>query len=245
MHAQNKFIEPTKEDLKFLNEFLGRSEDGMNNIFAVHGFLTAIITTPIEVPPNEWLLMILNLDPRKPVFMQQRPLFSSEEESSKVILAIHNLKEYITATLQSEKPYYPLVSIEDPKMAMFKAKKENVSDWCNGYLHGVDCYLKAWSIVQNVFVPLVPFAVVSGSYSYEDLVKDMDPKSLNKNEDLKYCMETIPTTVKSLYRYWQANPYKEVAKANAAEKLIKSFKQWNEKCTCGSGKRFGDCCLKK
>ena len=235
---------PSKEDLTFLHNFLSRSEGGISTIYAIHGFLTAIISTPIDVPANEWLPVLLNIDPTENLF-SQKPIFLNEEEAPKVILGFHNLKEYITHVLKSNDLYYPLVSIDNPKLPMFEADPAHAAEWCNGYLHAVDRYLQAWSSVKNVFVPLVPFAVVSGMYPYEELVKGLD-QFLDKNADMKYNMETIPKTVKSLYRYWQVNRYRDNDKNfKPSDDLKKSFKNWNEACKCGSGKRFGECCLQK
>lgn len=231
----------TQEEFKFLNDFLLRDENGMN-LFAVHGFLTAIISCPIDVPAGEWLPSILNMDPAK--LLQQPPKFLNDEEAQKVIMIIHNLKEQITQTLNSTRLYYPLVSLEDPKKAMADAPIENVQDWCHGYLHGVDAYREEWSVLEKVFVPLVPFAVVSGAYPYEELVQGLG-KFLNKEEDIKYCMETIPPSVKSLYRFWQANRYENLVKNKENPKLKDTFKNWNEPCPCGSGKKFSECCAGK
>lgn len=208
---------------------------------ALDGFLTAVVSGPEMIPPNEWLTIVFGGD-------MEAPKWQSDEQPQDIIALLLRLMNSI-ATILSETPDYfsPLfLAYMDEEDTNEDNGKEVivVEEWCFGYMTGFMLRRDAWEghddAIEDFIHPIFIFGTAEGEPVIEEL-SDADQKELK---------ESLPYLAVSIYNYWLEIRSEEL-KDEDLQDLDDSDEPYfrhapkvgrNDPCTCGSGKKYKKCC---
>lgn len=193
----------------------GEEIDCIFSISELDGFLTALLSGPEPVSPSVWLPAI---------WRGQLPTFASEDElqhlTDLLIRHMNTLADNLYDHPEDFAPIYELGEEEDGEEQVI------VDEWCYGYMRAVQMHEKRWQpLFEQQAELLAPMLVFSG-YALDE---DEQPDSA----DLDLLRESIVDSVFAVRDFWIRESEKpKVAKPGR-----------NDPCSCGSGKKFKQCCL--
>ncbi len=131
MHLVDKHLELPplmQEELSLLDTWLRALKPGVS-LFQVHGFLCAVLTTPVEIPPTDYFPAMLVPD---------LPDVVPEEEMQMYLDMIMQLKLELAESLSHDEAVQPLVDFRSvpPLNAnrLFQDQRSHLKEWCQGYL---------------------------------------------------------------------------------------------------------------
>lgn len=238
---QNENLALNLEELKTLNDYLIRSKCEMN-VINLHGFFTAIASSPVRIIPNEWIPLIFGLEYGKSWLSNNKPNFLSEDEGKQIIILLHRLQESIMLQLKEGKPFTPLISLVDFNADIhLESSFENLQEWCMGYLFIVNNYMKTWSVAPDVFIPLFSFSVIVGNRSVLNTFEN--EKELK--DEIKRSINSLPASIQAVYQFWQDHHYADIVKESISDRFRELYKKQNELCSCGSNLKRVVCCDRK
>lgn len=212
----------------------------------LHGFLTAIVSSPYFISPTDWL---------EDIFNEPSDSMNSIEAMEKNVEAVLSLLNQIHKDI-IEGNLIPLLSLPHSKEWSKEVDLSNLSEWCKGYLHGILFYWEKWEEEETrsdfLRFHLFKITLLVGNVDQDVLfesVKPKDKKSLNKKLQLikSEIIEIFPHIIESLYVYW--SDYAEENQLNEeplVDEMLRTPQQKmgrNEPCICGSGKKYKKCCL--
>ncbi len=208
----------TPEELDRLAQFLETTEGAMPMVQA-HGLIAAMASTPsATLGPSAWLGKV-----------HGDHEFASIEEAQELSLLITRLYNQIVDDLN--KGYFNGPGeLEDARL------------WCQGYLEGAGLD-ETWIGDGEGFSMMTPMGALAGEL--DDALGDDELA----DELLVEHLEGLPDTVLKIHEYWNdwrrktLMPTLKGVRAPAPEKKQKVGR--NEKCPCGSGKKYKKCCGKK
>lgn len=219
--SKGRILPLTPEELVRLEQFSQTTPDAMPMTRA-HGLITAMASTPSpSLGPSAWMGKV-----------QGDHEFETEEEAQEISLLFTRLYNQIVTDLN--KGYFS--GPEDP---------DDVRLWCQGYLQGSRLDDK-WRDDEHGVALLLPMGVLAGEF---DLTGGEDDKG-NVIEDQsgheEGYLEELPAQVLQIHQYWntwrQKTLMPTITQAPKPEKKVKVGR--NEKCPCGSGKKYKKCCGK-
>nr|CAA6811688.1 MAG: Unknown protein [uncultured Thiotrichaceae bacterium] len=218
-------------EMDFLDDVVQQhaTEESVANISGLHGFLTAIVSGPNSLPSIYWFPAIWGDD-------DSQPDWDSDEDELQFMELVFRLMDDISDILTNNpQDYAPLFTdYED---------YTSVTDWCYGYMGGVDLDESSWEGLPTDLFDQVTF---------------LDQHSFLINEDinisLRECRELNEKVVgiaQNLYAHWSKQrstsrrpDYPFGVGALPQKPVIVGAKTGrNEPCPCGSGKKFKKCCL--
>ena len=208
----------------------------------LHGFLTAINSSPSLIMASEWL----------PLCGIQEIAFESTKQAENILGMVLLLHNDINISLRESKYkpllYLPTMSSKDDNLSLEKII-ENLKLWAEGYWVGVEA---TWPFDNNRFD-----AGLNGSLgmiylltlSKEEFLKEWIEigKELVgncKNTDLKdyyqLILSCLPSNVIQIYEFWlkRKNDFRDRTVHPTNNKIGR-----NDICPCGSGKKYKQCCL--
>ncbi len=238
------FDTPLNDDeWDILEEFLIEQKDitPFTTMSALDGFLTAVVSGPEMIPPNEWLAVVFGGD-------MEAPQWKSDEQPQDIIALLLRLMNSI-ATILSETPNY-----FSPLFLAYREDDENgkplgqevviVDEWCHGYMQGFMLSGNAWEghdhAIEEFIHPIFIFGTEEGEAVIEEL-------TIQEQKELK---ESLPYLALSIYNYWLEIRSEEL-KDEDLQDLDDSDEPYfrhapkvgrNDPCTCGSGKKYKKCC---
>ncbi|PKM28026.1 MAG: YecA family protein [Gammaproteobacteria bacterium HGW-Gammaproteobacteria-12] len=197
------------------------NDDSILSASELDGYFAAIVSGPRQVAPAVWYSAI---------WADQPPQWPSDKDGERFMkLAVELMSE--AAYMLSEEPDdYEAIFLADDNG---KGEKLIVSEWCAGYLRGAT--VAGWleqALPESVAAALA-LITLHGDESGAETLKAMT--------DAEYDASTAmlePAAVE-LYEYWQQNlqPVLPVRRDDA--KVGR-----NDPCTCGSGKKYKQCCMR-
>ena len=205
-------------------ETLDRDE-GILNISELDGFLTAIVSGPIAIPPSEWL---------PEVWGEFEPDWESEELFIAVIsMLMRHMNGIANTLMESPLDFEPLFleRIVDNRSYTI------VDEWCEGYLRGLNLSPEPWHAggeeMIKLLSPIYAFTGVTDWRGHDGSEQD--------REDIQ---RTIPAKVREIHAYWLSRRTEEPLEAAATPfKHSEIHVGRNDPCPCGSGKKYKKCCL--
>jgi uncharacterized protein len=225
----------SEENLQTLDDFFAKND--MPPFTYLHGFLTAVISSPALIPPSEWI------DYSGLAEVE----FSSKTEAEKIMGTIFSLNNAISEQLQSGdfEPFSSLKSLAD-----YHADKEIEAItklWTGGYVQGAMMYQDEFFKKENEKAGVFFSLLASFNLSDEEIAKDFQQMK-GASSDTTELVEAIrrdaikflPLSADFFYRHWRK-------KGNRFSKTISQSSEKvgrNEPCPCGSGKKFKKCCGK-
>jgi uncharacterized protein len=197
------------------------ADEGILNISELDGFLTAVVSSPNVVVPSKWL---------PEIWGAEAPVWESVEQFQEIFGLIVRHQNSIAAMLvhdpQAFEPLFGERKVQEKTYVI-------VDEWCYGYMRGVALDAYAWSAAEADIDELLRPIRLWGT---EDGWRKTDAMS---DADQDRVRDTIPQSVRALHSYWlerRTRPAGQIRQAGA--KIGR-----NDRCPCGSGKKYKHCCL--
>lgn len=216
------------QEFKELDTFLlsDRCSDECMTMDSLHGFLTALAVGPEQVPFAEWLPRVWGPAP------EDAPEFKSEKEAGRITGLIARFMNEVAITLEvAPKEFEPL-------FCEHEWQGRTVIDaeaWAWGFWEGMQMRADAWGPAWDSEIgPLLRPIYLLGAEEIEEeeTVLVDDPGKCHR-----LALE-IESALPHIHRYWLPRRKPAVATVrNAAPKPGR-----NDPCSCGSGKKFKNCC---
>jgi len=173
----------SEEELVALDDFLlSENSNEMMPSDEAHGYLTALVVSGDQASQSEWMSAIWG-DPK----------FADNDEQTRMTNCLLRMRNDITMTLESRRPYEPLVIEEEDDDGEVVEAYEG---WCLGFIHAVADQQESWDkLGKNEQELLTPIAKIALLLNEEE--PDMD------DEEYEACIELLPGAVAGLYAYWK------------------------------------------
>lgn len=218
--------ELTTEEMLALDAFLSSNvvpETAMD-LYALEGFLTAIVIGPKPVSPSQWLPWIWDLDAGK-----AEVAFESPEQANQIMGLLMRFLNAIAAQFETApREFDPLF---DPT-----TNDGSATDWCDGFLVGTQFYSRDWGTLWTLKPVLgTPFLRLGTEKGLRTTAKAHDER--------KWLYAVVPSLA-DIHAYWRARQA-DPSHANSQrqpEKREAAKVGRNDPCRCGSGKKFKLCC---
>lgn len=184
------------------------------------GFFAAIVSAPRQIAPAVWYSAI---------WADQPPQWPSDKDGERFMKLAVELMSEAAYMLAEEPDDYEAIFLADDNG---KGEKLIVSEWCAGYLRGAA--VAGWldAVLPDSVAVALNLIILHGDESGSETLKAMS--------DAEYdaCTAMIEPAAVELYQYWQENldPLLPVRREEA--KVGR-----NDPCTCGSGKKYKQCCM--
>jgi uncharacterized protein len=218
----------TDKEFNELDQFLLSdrcADDGMT-MDALHGYLTALVIGPEEVPMAEWL-------PRAwGSFAAEGPRFSSEKQSQRIIGLIARFMNEIAITFEvAPKEFEPLYCEHEWEgRTLIDAEA-----WAWGFWEGIDLRAQAWAPIWNSsLADLMQPIYLLGAEEIEDQEMTLVDDPLKRH---KLAIE-MEAAIPPIQRFWAPHRKSAVAQVQRGQPKVGR----NDPCPCGSGKKYKKCC---
>lgn len=183
----------SKVDYHYLDVFfcgLSHLPDRINLTY-VHGLLTAVISAPTLIPPNEWINIILSKEPK----------FENVIQAEKVMGLMIELYSQIVRQLKGEEPFKILYWNSSLNKEQEHSQECLLVDWCAGYLAGQQLD-PLWGTDRSAKAMLTPFQVLAKEKSF---VGQCDSQGRIILDDASFITEYqthLHDFVLDIYAYW-------------------------------------------
>jgi uncharacterized protein len=166
------------------------SEDGLR-IDGAQGLLTALAVSPEDLPPEDWLPVVLGEDPE---------LLASAEVDLLVGMLLR-LAAFVNQSLEhfSYEPVF-MQHEEDGEMQI------DVGGWCEGFSIGIDLLADRWEAqlrtdpaLMDLLSPIMQLGVEAGVFE-EIHSEELPPLTEDEREAL---IRGLPTRLVDLRHYWE------------------------------------------
>ena len=223
----------TDAELERLSGVLGRFDNQRPmNLEQLDGFFAALICGPVNIPPSEYLPVILGDDMVLEDTVNAQPVL---QDFLSLIMRHWNV---IVDTLQSGEVFLPLL-LEDANGTT------RANDWANGFLRGMDLRKSEWAILLNDEEHggwLVPILALAHEHDPDPEMRPYkEPISAEAREKL---IVGAAAGVTGIYRHFKIQRLAEKELYGNATTFRRSMPKVgrNDPCPCGSGKKFKQCC---
>jgi uncharacterized protein len=196
------------------------------NFATLDGYLTAIAIGPRMVRPSDWIPWIWDMDNA-----ENAPEFSGEWEANRIMNMIFRHYNTIVGTFNT--------APESFEPIFWGGHQQNVTDWCEGFLTGLQFAEREWALLQvgqpTWFMPFMRLV------TFEDIEITDDQGDIEK-----WAHEIKPSILK-LHGYWSQYQKLDPATPDRESNVIPFVRSEpkvgrNDPCPCGSGKKFKKCC---
>ncbi len=192
---------------------------------SLQGFLAAVVSAPSPIAREVWL----------PVALGPGKDWDADPEATEIVGLIDKLKDDVLLHLGEGDGLPLLVYPADES-----GKRFDFEPWAAGYLEGVSLASPGWfemgeeDVVDELTFPLV---VLSGGMNDDaELMEQLKEEGQTFEALRKECEEELPLAVQQAFDYWFQKRKPGTVRRDAP-KLGR-----NDPCTCGSGKKFKQCC---
>lgn len=185
-----------EEDLIRLEDFLisDRTPDAAMPIDMLEGFLAAVLSSPEEIQPTEWLPHVWG--------NEETPQYHSneeEEEITRLLLAFHR---DVGDQLANEPTFTPIWDgLEGEELAL------STHIWCLGYIKGMELDVESWASLEEDSEAHACLIPVMLSAMDPDQPPEEFADILNNEDQRKIMRDAIPKSACVLYDYWQESQY--------------------------------------
>lgn len=201
------------------------ADDGMT-MDALHGYLTALVIGPEEIPMAQWLPRVWGS------FAEQGPRFKTEKESKRIVGLIGRFMNEVAITFEvAPKEYEPLFCEHE-----WEGKTLiDAEAWAWGFWEGIALRAPAWDpIWASELADLMrPIYLLGAEEVEEDEMALVDDPV--KRHKLAIEMEAA---IPAIRRFWL--PRRKSAVQQVLRETSKVGR--NDACPCGSGRKFKKCC---
>jgi uncharacterized protein len=223
----------SEEEIEQLDQFLlnriddhlitEEMDEGIFDISTLDGFLTAIVSGPVTIPPSIWLASLWG---------DFEPEWESEEAFSEILtLLIRHMNGIVQTLMDYPEEFEPLYleRILDDRTYII------VDEWCEGYLRGTRLSSDEWQsggeAITTLLNPILSFTAVTNWRGHD-----------HTDDEVNAIQRTIAPNAREIHAYW-------LTRRDDIQQLepVKTHDQppvgRNDPCPCGSGKKYKKCCL--
>ncbi|MEI7455168.1 MAG: UPF0149 family protein [Nitrosomonadales bacterium] len=224
----------TDEEMDELGDFLisDATSDETMMLDRLDGFLTALASGPFIPANNVWLPQVWGPT------LQDEPTFVSDAQRERITsLIMKNRSSIVLRLRESLDTFDPVFD-----SAVYPDSEREFVDgemWAYGYMTGIHLQREAW---QRFFDDAQSAEVLHPIYllGTEELAQDAEAKVETPEQREALSMQ-IPESIAAIYRFWQ--PYRVATSVPVSHFQREQPKIGrNEKCPCGSGRKFKKCC---
>jgi uncharacterized protein len=209
----------SQQELSRLEEWLASPifKGKATGLDKLQGFLCAVISAPDTIPPSQWMSEVFKREPGP----------GSTEPAQEFITLMMRFYNGVAETLGGNQPIEFILkprSVTDPR--------PDYQTWCEGYILGWGLSSEEWLSPGNEPLKKLTYPILLLSDAFKEEAERRGKKYLPDDEYSKLqqeCADTLPKVVAGIYHYWHSKrPASKVGR--------------NEACTCGSGRKFKQCC---
>ena len=224
---------PSEEELERLDQFLldridedadteGKDE-GVLVVSELDGFLTAIVSGPVMIPPSQWL---------PAVWGDFEPVWESEKDFGVILSLITRHMNGIVATLMDQpqdfEPIYQERVVEGKTYTI-------VDEWCEGYMRGVALAADQWNTDElEMTILLAPIRAFTSETGW----RAHDMKTETEIDNIR---NAITPNVCEIHAFWLAR-WQDYTPTRSPVRRSEAQVGRNDLCPCGSGKKYKKCC---
>jgi uncharacterized protein len=207
--------------------------EGAMNLEQLDGFFAALICGPDAVPPSEYLPEIWGGD------MANEEAFSSQQLKDFLDLVLRHWST-IADTLQSGDVHLPLLLEDEHGIA-------HANDWAQGFLRGMALRREDWADLlddEDQGGWIVPIFALAHEHDPDPAMRPYpEPMSAERREQL---IAGAAAAVTGIYRYFELRRrvLAEIRSEHATSRRGAPKLRRNDPCSCGSGKKYKNCCGK-
>lgn len=223
----------TEKELKQLGHFLLKDKNWMD-LTQLHAFLCALISGPVLIMPSQW---------HPYAFGENGLAFDSQEEAEWILMLLTRLNNHVVNQMMRHIPCEPIL-YEQGTLIAYQADDADVllQRWC-AYLEGAR-FDEGWTTNAMAVAWLLPFGVLANEFS---LIGEKDNHHQIITDDHRqrtHFKKTLPESILALYDFWKTQPIEANSFENTLPDEHPAVKIGrNERCPCGSGKKYKKCCL--
>lgn len=213
----------TDKELQWLDDILEQyaNDHSVIDVSELDGFLTAILSVPNALEPEQWLVAVWGGP-------AQIPRWKTTRESDRFMdLTFQHMADIEERLINYPEQFAPLLGEQDIEDETFMV----IDDWCYGYLRGVNLAgLPPIGEGQQAAFDLISL------HGSEQRVAEVDQLTA---EQFAEHQQALPAAVLALHQHWFCQP-----SASNTQPIVVSDKVGrNQCCPCGSGKKYKQCCL--
>lgn len=214
-----------ESELEWLDDVLARygNEKSIMDVSELDGMLTAILSSPIDIEPADWMLAVWGGADFVPRWANDR------ERDRFVNLTLQHMDDIGERLGDYPEQYEPLFGTREEEGQEITI----VEEWCFGYMRGVD--LSDWSALPENLQPQLDAIALHGREANFTRLDALTAEAYIASVDL------LKPAALSLCHYWLENP-----QSAPVQQPVKNESKTgrNDPCPCGSGKKYKNCCLK-
>ena len=229
---------------KMLSAWLASDVAGKNGrgipLSAIKGLLFAVANSPVTVPPDRWMTLAM---------ASKTPAFDSPQQEDDVRHILFNLLNKTRDTIAGG---YEVLPEECRAEDVYSTEFARLQEWALGYGQGCNLLMDVWSEVLK-HPRVQPMAeswsrcmMLLNVWSRADTLLE---KAKKKNgPDVNKMLQAMPAVAREMAvmchdirAIWQATLTQKKT-TTAVQTVSVTRVSRNERCPCGSGKKFKKCC---
>jgi yecA family protein len=230
------------EELKVLHHWL-RNLNG-SGIFQLHGFLSAIITSPTTTLPDEWLPIALI--PALSDFGEPR------EDLPSFIDMVMRFQMEIMESIVLNGCFYPRIDFHAvfpiESCNLLQSQRHHLKEWCQGYLDGMQPTFDDWKPLPDFHNLMYHLSILREDEPTAHSFGFLNTIDINQNQINKLVsdmIESLPILLEIIFE--QASELADlprlIEKNNRANiNSLSKHEKAKQLCPCLSGKPFIRCC---
>lgn len=217
-------------ELAVLDAILAKyaTDESLENVSGLHGFLTAIVSAPNMMPPSQWLAEIWGGE-------DLQPAWKNIDEAQHFMGALFTLMNNISRELMEAPQTFSPVFMDD-------SDAPDVSEWCFGYICAVELDEDGWDALPDHLQAQLDL-IDNYVFRVETSPDRATRKTMQRQAD------QVVDAATQLHAYWlkQRTPMLMPNIGNPTPKpqpvATQKMVGRNDPCPCGSGKKYKKCCL--
>ena len=216
-----------ESELEWLDDVLTKynTEHAILDVAELDGLLTAVLSSPREIEPEQWLVAVWG-------GAQYVPRWSSEKEMTRFVgLCFQHMNDIAGCLYDAPELFEPIFNEREVKGEKYTI----VEEWCFGYMKGKS--LDDWSGLPGELRPSLEVIALHGVEKNFPVLEKMTGEQFEKSISL------IQPAALALYQYWLSVRMSEASSRPVPVKGAENMPGRNDPCPCGSGKKFKKCCL--
>lgn len=160
-----------ESELEWLDDVLTKynTEHAILDVAELDGLLTAVLSSPREIEPEQWLVAVWG-------GAQYVPRWSSEKEMTRFMnLAFQHMADTADRLNDFPEQFEPLFGLREIEGREITI----VEEWCFGYMRGVA--LSDWSALPDTLKPALDAIALHGTEENFEVVEKLTPEAFEES----------------------------------------------------------------